>query len=114
VFQVYCDWTDIHPHHEHTAEKCKYYETYLCIDHVIRYRRLFDQLRYEAQMEYIIPPTFTTELVLDKIWCEKIQKFLKKSRLGFIKEFNHKLISRNDEENADTLMSKEFDVGTFE
>jgi hypothetical protein len=72
--------------------------------------KLFDQLRYEAQK----PPTFTEELVLDKIWSEKVQKFLRKMRLGFTKELNYKLIPRNNEENTDSLMSEEFDVGTFE
>jgi hypothetical protein len=57
---------------------------------------------------------FLQELVLDKIWSEKIQEFLRKTRLGFTKELNYKLIPRNNEENTDSLMSEEFDVGTFE
>jgi hypothetical protein len=76
------------------------------------YCRLFYQLRYEAQ-KGCIHCLFTKELVLDKIWSEKIQEFLRKTRLGFTKELNYKLIPRNNE-NTDSLMSEEFDVGTFE
>jgi hypothetical protein len=114
VFWVYCGWTEIDPRSEHEAEKCECGEADLCTDHVIGHCRLFDQLRYEAQKGCIAPPTFTKELVLDKICSEKIQEFLRKTRLGFTKELNYKLIPRNNEENTDTPISEEFDVGTFE
>jgi hypothetical protein len=114
VFRVYCGRTEIDPRHEHEAEKCECGEADLCTDHVIGHCRLFDQLRCEAQKGCIAPPTFTKELVLDKIWSEKVQEFLRKTRLGFTKELNYKLIPRNNEENTDTPMSEEFDVGTFE
>jgi ribonuclease HI len=114
VFRVYCGRTEIDPRHEHEAEKCECGEADLCTDHVIGHCRLFDQLRYEAQKGCITPPTYTKELVLDKIWSEQIQEFLRKTRLGFTKELNYKPIPRNNEENTDTPMSEEFDVGTFE
>jgi hypothetical protein len=106
VFRVYCGRTEIDPCHEHEADLCK--------DHVIGHGRLFYQLRYEAQKGCITPPTFTKELVLDKIWSERIQEFLSKTRLGFTKELNYKLIPRNNEEDIESLMSEEFDIGTFE
>jgi hypothetical protein len=114
VFQVYCGRTEIDPRHEHEAEKCKCGEVGLCTDHVIGHCRLFDQLRYEAQKGYITLPTFTNELVLDKIWSERIQEFLRKTRPGFTKELNYKLIPRNNEEDIESLMSEEFDIGAFE
>jgi hypothetical protein len=71
--------------------------------------RLFDQLRYEAQKGCITPPIFTKELVLDKFWSERIQGFLRKTRLGFMKELNYKLIPRNNQHNIDSLTSEEFE-----
>jgi hypothetical protein len=114
VFRVYCGRTEIDARHEYEAEKCECGEADLCTDHVICHCRLFNQLRYEARKGCITPPIFTQELVLDKIWSEKIQEFPGKTRLGFTKELNCKLIPRNNEENIDSLMSEELGVGTFE
>jgi hypothetical protein len=80
VFRVYCGRTEIDPRHEHEAKKCECGET----DHVIGHCRLFE-LRYEAQKGCITPPIFTKELVLDKIWSEKIQEFLRKTDLDLRK-----------------------------
>jgi hypothetical protein len=76
--------------------------------------RFFDQLSFEDQKGCITPPIFTKDLVRDKIWSEKIQDLLRKTRLGFTKELsNYKQLPRNNEENTDSLIL-EADVGTFE
>jgi hypothetical protein len=101
VFRVYCGRAEIDPRHENEAEKCDGSEADLCTDH-IGHCRLFDQLRYEAQKRCITPPTFTKELVLDKVGNKRIQEFLRKTRLGFTKELNYKAMPTNDKEDIES------------
>jgi hypothetical protein len=71
-------------------------------DHIIGHCRLFDKARDEARNKHLSPLRFTTELVLDDIWGERIQVFQRKTWQGFTTDLKY--------ENPITT-PEEFDVG---